>query len=131
MHEKTGIAVQFLPIRPLNKDQLSEFTGIPYQDALREGQEKFFESQPSQGGYTQKLGNQCVATRIDQRFLDLIQQNGISMCHHNETTTWCGGCLHKSQGEITEYPTEKVETPKARVRKRRKKVNRKQGKLFK
>ena len=130
LHKDIGIEIQLLPIRPIGKKQLSEITGAPHEDMLVRDQQKLFDQKPSPGGYARTANNQYYATIIDKRFLELIKEPGISMCHHNKETTWCGGCLHKVPDELKSFPTQEASPPRFKRHKRREKID-KNGFLFK
>jgi hypothetical protein len=108
MNDETGIQVQLLPVRPCGRKQLTLITGHASDDMIGEPKARLFDIEPTPGGYTRVANNQYVATNIDSRFINLIAKQGISMCHHNKQTTWCGGCLHQCslpKSFPTEHPT--------------------------
>jgi hypothetical protein len=123
IHEKHGIPIQLLPGRWLSKKQVVEITGRPLADCILQGQRNLHDKTVSKGGYKRSRNNQYIATMIDEKFLELLREPGITMCHHHDATTWCGGCLHKSPDKPTCYPTEHVERKVIKRPRRRQKFN--------
>lgn len=113
LQKRTGIQVQFLPIRPFGKLQLEQICGDSAKDLLAGGQRRLFGMSDSPGGYERMNNNQYSAKKVDERFKKLIVPGKISMCHHNSECTWCGGCLHKPH---TSFPTEKTSPETVRKR---------------
>jgi hypothetical protein len=127
LHEQLGTPMQLLPIRPIGRRQLSFITGNLSGDMLVAGQRRLFGAKPTPGGYARTSNNQYYSTIIDSRFIELLKQPGIGMCHHNKETTWCGGCLHRKPAS---FPTQDSNPARMKRHKRKKRKDKNEILLF-